>query len=147
MNLIPAIPADAPELVAMARLFHAGDGHALSAEGETALQKALEAQPYARVWKIVQDGAVAGYGVLCFSFSIEFGGMTAYLDDLYVKPAFRGHGIGTAALQAFEKIARDEGCCIFHLETEPANVKAHEFYLRHGLHDTRRRLLIKKLYT
>jgi len=146
MELVPATQADWPEIREMALAFHAEDGHPLDKRGEDALRKTLDPTPYARCWRIVaDDGKTAGYGALCFSYSIEFGGITAYLDDFYVKPGYRGKGLGTRALQAFERISRDENCCIFHLEVEEKNTKAKAFYLRHGLADTRRALLIKKL--
>lgn len=143
--LKPATPADWDDIRAMGRQFHAEDGHALSDKGEAALQSALAPSPYVRTWLVTEQGQVAGYGVLCFSYSIEFGGLTSYLDNLYVKPEFRGHGTGTRALQLFEDISRAEGCCIFHLEVEAGNARAFEFYRRHGLRDTQRRLLIKQL--
>lgn len=145
MELIPAIPADWPEIREMGLAFHAEDGHPLDTRGETALKKTLEPSPYVRSWRIVVDGKTAGYGSLCFSYSIEFGGITSYLDDFYVKPEYRGKGLGTRALQAFEQISRDQNCCIFHLEVEEKNTQAKAFYMRHGLSDTRRALLIKKL--
>lgn len=144
-KLQPAMPENWPEIREMGRLFHAEDGHALSDKGEAALQSALSPSPYVRAWLVTEQGRVAGYGVLCFSYSIEFGGMTSYLDDLYVKPEFRGHGTGTRALNMFEDISRAEGCRIFHLEVEAENIRALEFYMRHGLVDTKRRLLIKQL--
>ncbi|MEZ0262075.1 MAG: GNAT family N-acetyltransferase [Alphaproteobacteria bacterium] len=149
MELKQAKPEDWPEILDMARAFHAEDGHALSQRGEIALRNALHASspfsPYAQVLTVKAGGTTAGYAVLCFSFSIEFGGMTSYLDDFYVKPEFRGQGIGTKALEEFEFMSRARGCCIFHLETEAANDKAKAFYIKHGLEDTGRRLLIKKL--
>ena len=143
--LVPATPADWPEIREMALAFHAGDGHALSESGEKALETALDASPYARVWLLKNDGVTAGYGVLCFSYSIEFGGVTSYLDDFYVKPRFRGKGMGTKALQAFEKISIHANCCVFQLETEAANKAAKAFYLARGFADMGRTLLIKKL--
>lgn len=144
VELKPASGADWPDIISMARDFHAEDGHALSPDGEKALKNALEPSPYVRAWLIADGGKTAGYGALCFSYSIEFGGITSYLDDFYVMPEHRGKGIGTYALAAFEQISRDEGCCIFHLEVEAANEKARDFYLKNGFTDTRRALLIKR---
>lgn len=128
----------------MARAFHAEDGHALSQVGENALKSALEPSPYVRVFLIQNEGKTVGYGVLCFSYSIEFGGITSYLDDFYVLPEHRGRGVGMQALACFEQVSCTEGCCIFHLEVEQANVKARDFYLKYGFTDTGRALLIKR---
>ena len=149
MELKQAKPEDWPEILDMARAFHAEDGHALTQRGEIALRNALHASspfsPYVQVLTVRDDGKIAGYAVICYSFSIEFGGVTSYLDDFYVKPEYRGNGLGTKALEEFEHMSRARGCCIFHLETEAANDKAKAFYMKHGMEDTGRALLIKKL--
>lgn len=145
MQLKQAKPEDWAEVLAMAQAFHSEDGHPMSDKAAAALKKAFDPSPYVQVFTIGEGGNVAGYGILCYSWSIEFGGMTSYLDDFYVKPAHRNRGLGTKALEAFEEMSRAKGCCIFHLETEAANAKAREFYLRMGFEDTGRSLLIMKL--
>lgn len=40
-------------------------------------------------------GGIAGYTMLAKSFSTEFGGACVWIEDLYMKPEYRGGGIGT----------------------------------------------------
>ena len=133
------------ELLGLARAFHLEDEHPLSAAGETALTESLEISPYVKTWLMKAGDATCGYAVVTYGYSIEFGGLTAYLDDFYVLPEFRGRGIGRRALDTFERMAKKEKCCIFHLEVQAGNSKARDFYLKRGFADTGRALLIKKL--
>jgi ribosomal protein S18 acetylase RimI-like enzyme len=46
---------------------------------------------------LIQAGTEdAGHVVVTLSFSMEYGGPEAFVDDLYVRPAFRRAGLGTA---------------------------------------------------
>ena len=52
--------------------------------------------------------AAVGYVVVTFVYGMEYGGLMAFVDDFFVRPAFRNSGLGTAALAA----ARD--ACAIH---------------------------------
>ena len=41
-----------------------------------------------------QDGETAGYGLLSLKYSHEAGGLELWVEELYVRPAFRGRGLG-----------------------------------------------------
>ena len=45
-----------------------------------------------------QDGGIAGFALWFYSFSTFRGRLGSYLDDLCVRPAMRGRGIGRALL-------------------------------------------------
>jgi GNAT superfamily N-acetyltransferase len=57
------------------------------------------------------NGLEAGYALYFTNFSTFLGRAGMYVEDLYVKPQFRGHGIGKAMLSHLAKIAaeRDYG--------------------------------------
>jgi ribosomal protein S18 acetylase RimI-like enzyme len=65
-------------------------------------------------------------------FSVEFGERDAFVDELYVADAARGHGLGSAALQVAEEACREAGIHALHLEVEHANPRARALYERHG---------------
>ena len=67
-RLDPAGPADAPLLLALARAFHAEDGHPLDAGGERALAETCAGHPLARGFVIRHGGTVLGYCVLTLGF-------------------------------------------------------------------------------
>jgi len=72
-----------------------------------------------------KDGKIAGYALLCKTWSQEAGGKTVWIDELYVLPEFQGQGIGHeffAELRAIEPAAR------YRLEIEPDNLRARKLY-------------------
>ena len=55
-------------------------------------------------------GAPAGLALFFHSFSTFLGRPGIYLEDLYVKPEFRGRGIGRALLTQLARLAKERGC-------------------------------------
>ena len=66
----------------------------------------------------------AGYALVAYYSSQEFGGKTALLDELYIKPDMRGQGI---AKKVFALIEAD-GAVKCRLEVEPDNKRAIRLY-------------------
>jgi GNAT superfamily N-acetyltransferase len=56
----------------------------------------------------------------------------AVLWDIRVSPDARGTGIGTALFERVEAWAKANGCCQLKVETQNINVRACDFYARHG---------------
>lgn len=73
---------------------------------------------------VEHDGATAGYALVAYYSSQEFGGKTALLDELYIKPDLRGQGI---AKKVFALIEAD-GAVKCRLEVEPDNKRAIRLY-------------------
>ena len=98
------------------------------------------------VFSFIQlDGRIAGYFVLTLGFSLEFGGRFALLDEFYVEPAHRGHGMGATALDYIERIARSYGVAALRLEVDRANPRVRAFYQRAGFQPHDRDLMTKWL--
>ena len=55
------------------------------------------------------EGKIAGYA-LFFPWYSTWVGLGMFLEDLFVRPQFRGHGIGTALLARVAQIAVGEKC-------------------------------------
>jgi ribosomal protein S18 acetylase RimI-like enzyme len=53
-----------------------------------------------------------------------------YIDVLWVKDKHRKYGFGSKLLNEVEKIAKEKGCHIIHLDT--FDFQAKEFYIKHG---------------
>lgn len=73
-----------------------------------------------------------GYLIACFQFSFEYGGVCATLDELFIEPALRSRGIGTALLDRLAADVRAQGCISIDLEVAPGNARAIGLYTRHG---------------
>jgi GNAT superfamily N-acetyltransferase len=52
----------------------------------------------------------AGFALFFHNFSTFLGKPGIYLEDLYVKPEFRGAGVGRALMVYLAKLARERGC-------------------------------------
>jgi GNAT superfamily N-acetyltransferase len=74
------------------------------------------------------DGRVAGFAFWFFNYSTWLGRPGLYLEDLFVRPAFRGHGIGKALLVHLARVALDEGCGRFQWQVLDWNTPAIDFY-------------------
>lgn len=138
-------PAEAETLLALARAFHAEDGHPLTAQGEAAALSIARGHPLGRAWLIRQEGEVVGYAVLCLGFGIEHGGPDAFVDDLYLVPQARGRGLGRAVLERLEAEARALGLQVLFLVVDPENRPARRLYEQRGFAGTRWLLMAKPL--
>ena len=65
---------------------------------------------YAEVLIAEHDGTPAGFALFFHNFSTFLGKPGLYLEDLYVKPAFRGAGIGRKLLVHLASLAKGRGC-------------------------------------
>ena len=89
--------------------------------------------------------AVSGHLVLTWGFSLEFRGRYVLLDELYLKPEFRGKGWGRSGIEFAAGWARDQGAASLRLEVTHPNRHAKEVYLRRGFGDDRRDLMTRWL--
>ena len=58
----------------------------------------------------LEDGVEVGFALFFHNFSTFLGRAGLYLEDLFVKPAYRGKGYGKGLLSQLAKIALDRGC-------------------------------------
>jgi ribosomal protein S18 acetylase RimI-like enzyme len=101
--------------------------------------------PYGRAWLIIQGERPVGYVILTVSFSFEYRGYDAFIDELYIAEESRGRGIGRRAMEFVETVAQEMGVNAMHLEVSPANAAALELYRRSGYADHGRYLMTKWL--
>ncbi|MFL5386291.1 MAG: GNAT family N-acetyltransferase [Longimicrobiaceae bacterium] len=137
-----ARPDDIPRLVALMADFYGEAGFPLPAEAAARAFAALLDDPrLGRVWLMEADGEPAGHAVLTVSFSMEYGGLRGFVDDLFVRPAFRGRGLAAAALAELRRTAEEMGVRALLVEVGPDNDTAQRVYRRLGLEDTGHMLL------
>ena len=73
-----------------------------------------------------------GFAALSFMWPLEHGGRSAWLEELYVEPAHRDGGIGTALLRAAREAAVAAGARAIDLEVDRDHARAARLYERHG---------------
>lgn len=142
----PADPARTDLLMELMREFYACEHLDFDERlARRALDELLGSPSLGRVILAVANGEVAGYLILGFGFSLEFHGRDAFLDEIYLREAYRGRGIGKAALEFVEAACRREGIHALHLEVDRANERAQAVYRQAGYRDHDRYLLTKRL--
>lgn len=78
------------------------------------------------------EGEAVGFALYFFNFSTWTGRRGLYLEDLYVTPEARGHGVGEALLARLAKIATETGCGRFEWSVLDWNESAIGFYEKLG---------------
>jgi GNAT superfamily N-acetyltransferase len=114
--------------------YQAGLGISLCFQGFDAELAALPGSyvpPAGRLLIARLEGAVAGCGALR-----PLPGGDGELKRVYVRPAFRGHGVGLALCEALIEAAREAGHARLVLDTLPAMREAQALYSRLGFVDT-----------
>ena len=141
-TLRPATLADRALLVALMSEFYAESDYSLDPRrAEEAFDVLLGDERLGRVWLIQSQSEIAGYVVLTLGYSMEYGGRDAFVDDLFIRPTFRGKGLGSAALAELRAVATKLGVRALHLEVGRDNANAHALYRRAGFKDSDRQLL------
>ena len=77
---------------------------------EALLREWLFEKKKAEVLFVLHGREEVGFALFFHNFSTFLGRAGIYLEDLYVKPAYRGCGYGKALLQELARIAVERGC-------------------------------------
>ena len=117
------------------------DAEALSSP----LENFLSHTELGRAWLVRHQETTVGYVILTLSFSFEFRGVDAFIDELYIEPQWRRMGFGRQAMRHVESQARALGVNALHLEVDRKNDAAIELYRRAGYADHSRHLMTKWL--
>lgn len=130
LKIRPATPADAATIAALVReladyekLLHEAKGTADD------FRRELESpNPVIRVLIAEWNGEPAGFALFFFNFSTFVARPGLYLEDLFVRPALRSHGIGRALLRELARIARARDCGRMEWAVLDWNEPALKFY-------------------
>jgi len=90
------------------------------------------AQPAAEVLLGEVEGQAAGFALFFHNFSTFLGKRGLYLEDLFVRPAYRGSGLGKHLMAALARIAVQRDCGRFEWSVLDWNEPAIGFYRRIG---------------
>lgn len=118
-------PEDIDKILPLVAAFHGESGIATTPElRDAGIRPLLEGTPHGAAYLIGPRRAPVGYLVLSFGWSVEFGGLDAFLDEIYVRPAVRGRGMGAEALSALIRALQASDIKALHLEVEPGSAAA-----------------------
>lgn len=112
VSLRPAVPADIPliielitELADYERLVHE-----VKADAQRMHEHLFGPRPYAEVLIGEVDGEPQGFALFFHNYSTWLSQPGIYLEDLFVRPAARGAGLGKALLTELARLAVERGC-------------------------------------
>ena len=99
---------------------------------EATLEEWLFDRQKAEVLFAVVNGEEVGFALFFHNFSTFLGRAGLYLEDLYVKPEYRGKGYGKAILKKLAQIAVERGCGRLEWWCLDWNRPSIDFYLSLG---------------
>ena len=130
IQIRPVTPADLPLVLDFIRAL--ADYEKMLPEVEATEEKLRATlfcdQPVAHCVLAFADGQPAGFAIYFFNYSTFLAKPGLYLEDLFVKPTFRGVGLGKALLLHLAKIANDRGCGRMEWAVLDWNQPAIDFY-------------------
>ncbi|MGH7628627.1 MAG: GNAT family N-acetyltransferase [Gemmatimonadales bacterium] len=102
--------------------------HAVVATEESLRKSLFGPGPDAEVVIAWVGDEPAGFALFFHNYSTFLGQRGLYLEDLFVTPAFRGHGVGRRLLQHLARLAVERGCGRFEWWVLDWNEPAIRFY-------------------
>jgi len=129
-----ATRADAPVIVSLIREAAEHEGHAHLATATPPRMEAALFGPGSACECLIGelDGETVGFALFFHNFSTFLCRKGLYLEDLFVRPAARGLGLGKRLLQDLARIAVERECGRFEWGVLAWNVEAQAFYQRMG---------------
>lgn len=121
------------KLDALVAAFHAEQGITLPAEQRRAgIEPLLSGIPHGAAYLIGPARAPIGYMIITFGWSLEFGGLDGFIDEIYVRPGVRGRGIASETLQALPRALAGAGLKALHLEVSRDAENTQKLYAKAG---------------
>ena len=124
---------DIKELIDLMSDFYEDAGYRLNIElSKRAIRTLLADSKLGRVWLLEYSNQIAGYVVLTLVFSMEYGGLCAFVDDFFIRTRFRRLGLGRVGMEALLAECRQRGVRAVNIEVGRENLPAKEFYASFG---------------
>jgi len=144
-HLTLGAPEHLDKLVGLVTAFHEEAGIDMDdAQRRAGLAPLLEGIPHGAAYLIGPPRAPIGYVVISFGWSVEFGGLDAMIDEIYVRPGVRKRGIATEAMSALPRALAQGGLRAVHLEVGRDNVAAVKLYQRAGFRSRESYMLMSR---
>jgi GNAT superfamily N-acetyltransferase len=130
LTIRPATPADIPQILAFIRELADYEREPASAIAthEDLLRDGFTDPIRFHCLIAEHEDAPAGFALYFHNYSTWRGHAGIYLEDLFVRPPFRGKGIGKALLSTVAAIAEAEGCPRLEWAVLDWNTPAIDFY-------------------
>jgi GNAT superfamily N-acetyltransferase len=132
MRIEAATRHTTPSVVALLGLQFEEHGIVLPPERLSAAVGALISDPSKGTIFVAFAPDAIGIAVLAYTWTLEHGGLVAWLDELFVRPEYRGRGVGRSLLRRVLEGARAAGCRAIELEVDSEHARVETLYRREG---------------
>ena len=134
MMIRKAVKSDLLQLVDLCEAHAVHEGNFYSKEGkENRLGMILFTDhPTLNCWVVVVEKELVGYATAIKQYSTWDADWYLYLDCLFLKPDFRGKGVGKTLMEEVVCFAQSEKCIGIQWQTPFSNKEAIKFYERLG---------------
>ena len=137
---------DIPALIELMAEFYGESGFPLpEANARAAFSTLLSDARLGAVWIAWEETHPVGHVVLTVSFSMEYGALRGFVDDLFVRPAARGRGTAGALIDAVVADCASRGVRALLVEVGTVNDAGRRAYDKAGFVDTGHLLLARPL--
>jgi GNAT superfamily N-acetyltransferase len=134
LRIVPARPEDGPAIVGFVQELAAFERLAdqVRMTADDVQRDLFGARPFAEAVIAWVGTDAIGFALWFHNYSTFAGRPGLYLEDLYIRPAHRGHGAGEAMLRYLARLAVTRGCARFEWSVLDWNEKAIGFYRKLG---------------
>ncbi|MDH4222709.1 MAG: GNAT family N-acetyltransferase [candidate division Zixibacteria bacterium] len=120
---------DIPNVLGLIKAYYSEFGYSFN--GKTmrrSLEELIEYPSLGCLFLIKQDETALGYMLVTFGFSLEYHGRDAFLDEIFILPAWRSRGLGRKSIEYALEFCRNSGVKAVHLEVKNDNASVFELY-------------------
>ncbi len=130
IHIRPAAPADSTLIASLIRELAEYEKllHECHVTPENIRHSLFGAKPQAECVIAERHGSSVGFALFFHNYSTFLAKPGLYLEDLFVRPAARGHGVGKALLAHLAQLALERGCGRFEWSVLDWNAPAIAFY-------------------
>lgn len=126
-------PTDDTQVLSLMARYHAERGFDYDdLHRATVAAPLLDSSPLGAIWLIGPARAPLGYVLVTFGWSIQYGGMTGTVEEVFIRSSVRKRGIGTEVLHAIAVSLGNAGINALHVKLEGEDTDIERFCTRVG---------------
>ncbi len=125
---------DRETYIGLAQRFYSSDAvqHTIPRQHiEATFDEMMRSDVYADGYILTHDGKPAGYALIAKTFSCEGGGLTVWIEEIFILPEYRSLGLGRTLFSMLEA-EYGRSLARMRLEIEPGNMRAKNLYQNLG---------------